>query len=187
MQMDDEKIVAFYIQRSQQAILETRKKYGAYCRVIARRILTNLRDVEECENDAYLAAWNTIPPQIPRKLSIFLGRIIRNIALDKHSYNTAKKRNNEFEVILTELEECLASSHTVETSYEAGELAQYISQFLYTLDEQSRNIFIQRYWYSYSIKDISLHFQMSSSKVKSNLFRTRNKLRFYLESEGLYI
>ncbi|WP_016992265.1 sigma factor [Lysinibacillus boronitolerans] len=90
--MDDEKIVALYIQRSQQAILETRKKYGAYCRVIARRILANLRDVEECENDAYLAAWNTIPPQIPRKLSIFLGRIIRNIALDKHSYNTAKKK-----------------------------------------------------------------------------------------------
>ena len=90
-------------------------------------------------------------------------------------------------MILAELEECLASSHTVETSYEAGEVAQYISQFLYTLDEQSRNIFIQRYWYSYSIKDLSLHFKMSSSKVKSNLFRTRNKLRFYLESEGIQI
>ncbi|MFM9531686.1 MULTISPECIES: sigma-70 family RNA polymerase sigma factor [Lysinibacillus] len=127
------------------------------------------------------------PSTNTKKTIYFLGRIIRNIALDKHSYNTAQKRNNEFEVILTELEECLASSHTVETSYEAGELAQYISQFLYTLDEQSRNIFIQRYWYSYSIKDISLHFQMSSSKVKSNLFRTRNKLRFYLKSEGLYI
>ncbi|WP_301108852.1 sigma-70 family RNA polymerase sigma factor [Sporosarcina sp.] len=185
--MEDENIVDLYLQRSGQAILETKKKYGAYCRVVARNVLSNRLDIEECENDTYLAAWNTIPPTIPRKLSVFLGRITRNIALDKHSYNTAKKRNREFEVILAELEECIASIHTVETEYEAGETANYINQFLYTIDEQSRNLFIKRYWYSNSIEELSRQFNMSSSKVKSILFRTRNKLRFYLEREGINI
>ncbi len=185
--MEDESIVYLYLQRSQQAILETKKKYGAYCRVIARSILSNYCDIEECENDTYLAAWNTIPPNIPRKFSVFLGRITRNIALDKHGYNTAKKRNSEFEVILAELEECIASIHTVEAEYEAGEIANYINKFLYTIDVQSRNIFIKRYWYSDSIAELSRQFDMSSSKVKSILFRTRNKLRFYLEKEGVNI
>lgn len=185
--MEDEGIVDLYLKRSQQAILETKKKYGAYCRVVARNVLSNRLDIEECENDTYLAAWNTIPPNIPRKFSVFLGRITRNIALDKHGYNTVKKRNREFEVILAELEECIASVHTVETEYEAGEIADYINQFLYTIDIQSRNLFIKRYWYSDSIEELSRQFNMSSSKVKSILFRTRNKLRFYLEREGINI
>ncbi|WP_341301024.1 RNA polymerase sigma factor [Lysinibacillus sp. FSL H8-0500] len=185
--MEDEKIVALYIQRSQQAIAETKDKYGAYCKVIARNILSSYRDIEECENDTYLAAWHTIPPTIPKRLAVFLGKIMRNIALDRYSYNTAKKRNPEFNMILAELEECIASPYTVETEYEAGEIAKYISQFLYTIDQQSRNLFIHRYWYSYSIAEFAIHFQMSSSKVKSRLFRTRNKLRFYLEEEGVQL
>lgn len=182
--MDDQGIVGLYLQRSQQAIVETKYKYGTYCRVIAGNILSSYSDIEECENDTYLAAWNAIPPTMPRKLSIFLGRITRNIALDKHGYNTAKKRSREFEIILTELEECLASADTVETEYEAGELAGLINEFLYTLDEQARNLFITRYWHSYSIKDLSMKFHISSSKVKSTLFRSRNKLRAHLEKEG---
>lgn len=183
--MEDQGIVYLYLQRSQQALLETKNKYGAYCKAIARNILSNYSDIEECENDTYLAAWNAIPPNKPRKLSVFLGRITRNIALDKYGYNTAKKRNREFEVILTELEGCLASPDTVETEYEAGEVAILINQFLYKTDEQARNLFIRRYWYSDSIEDLSLRFHMSSSKVKSILFRTRNKLRDYLDQEGV--
>jgi len=183
--MEDQGIVHLYLERSQQAILETKYKYGAYCKVIARNILSNFSDVEECENDTYLAAWNAIPPNMPRKFSVFLGRITRNIALDKHGYNTAKKRNREFEVILTELEGCLASPDTVETEFEAGEIANLINQFLYAIDEQPRNIFIRRYWYSDSIENIALRFNMSSSKVKSILFRARNKLRVYLAKEGV--
>ncbi|AIQ37610.1 RNA polymerase sigma-70 factor, ECF subfamily protein [Paenibacillus sp. FSL R5-0345] len=183
--MEDQGIVHLYLQRSQQAILETKKKYGAYCRVIARNIISNLSDVEECENDAYLAAWNAIPPNLPRNFPVFLGRITRNIALDKYGYNTAQKRNREFEVILTELEECLASPDTVETEYEEGEIASLINQFLYSIDEQARNIFIGRYWYSYSIEELSMRFNMSSSKVKSILFRTRKKLRIHLNKEGV--
>ncbi|WNS42321.1 sigma-70 family RNA polymerase sigma factor [Paenibacillus sp. MMS20-IR301] len=183
--MEDQGIIRLYLQRSQQAIVETKNKYGAYCRVIARNILPSNPDIEECENDTYLAAWNAIPPNLPEKLPVFLGRITRNIALDKHSYNTAKKRSREFEVILTELEECIAGPATVETEYEAGETAGLINQFLYGLDEQNRNLFIRRYWYADSIKELSREFKMSSSKVKSILFRLRNKLRSHLKQEGV--
>ena len=183
--MEDQRIVNLYIERSQQAIVETKNKYGAYCKAIARNILSSSSDIEECENDTYLATWNAIPPTIPRKLSVLLGRITRNIALDKYGYNTAKKRNRRFEVILTELEGCLASTDTVETIYEAGEIANLINQFLYAIDEQARNLFIRRYWYSDSIENLSIRFNMSSSKVKSILFRTRNKLKVYLVKEGV--
>lgn len=183
--MEDQGIVHLYLERSQQAIVETKNKYGAYCRVIARNILSSYSDVEECENDTYLAAWNAIPPTMPRKFSVFLGRITRNIALDKYGYNTAKKRNREFEVILTELEDCLSSTDTVETVYEAGEIAKVINQFLYDIDEQARHLFIRRYWYTESIKDLAMRFNMSTSKVKSILFRTRNKLRIHLDKEGV--
>lgn len=185
--MEDHEIVHLFLQRSQRAIIETKNKYGAYCRVIARNILSNDSDVEECENDTYLAAWDAIPPHLPRKFPVFLGRLTRNIALDKHGYNTAKKRNREFEVMLTELEGCLASPRTVEKEYEAGELANLISQFLYDTEVRARNIFIRRYWYSDSIGDLAMRFNMSSSKVKSILFRTRKKLRAYLDKEGGYL
>lgn len=184
-QMDDQKIIQLYLNRSQQAIEETKKKYGAYCKVIARNILSDYSDVEECENDTYFATWNAIPPHIPRKFSVFLGSITRNIALDKFGYNTAKKRNHEFERILNELEECLASPMTVEGQYESGEIANLINQFLYRIDEQARNLFILRYWYSDSIERLSSRFNISNSKVKSILFRTRKKLRIYLEKEGI--
>jgi len=163
--------------------LETKRKYGAYCKAIARNIIRNHEDIEECENDTYLAAWNAIPPSTPKNLAVFLGRIARNIALDKHGYNTAKKRNRKFEVILTEMEG-LTSNNTVDTEFAAGEIANVINQFLYGIDEQTRNLFIRRYWYSDSIKSLSERFHMSGSKVKSILFRTRNKLKVYLEMEG---
>ena len=183
--MDDQEIINLYLNRSQQAILETKYKYGAYCKAIARNILSNNLDVEECENDTYLAAWNTIPPNIPRKFSIFLGRITRNIALDKFGYNTAKKRNHEFVQLLNELEDCLPSLITVEMQYEAGEMANLINTFLYGIDELARNIFILRYWNSDSIDSLASRFNISSSKVKSILFRTRKKLRIHLERAGI--
>lgn len=185
--MDDEKIIALYWERSQTAIVETSNKYGGYCRSIASNILSSYLDIEECENDTYLAAWRTIPPTRPNKLSTFLGRLTRNIALDKYGYNTAQKRNNEFSMILSELEEFLASSETVESQYETGEIAKLISHFLSVIDQESSKVFIRRYWYSDSIQDISVRFNMSNSKVKSMLHRTRNKLKKYLEKEGIRI
>lgn len=185
--MDDQEIIQLYLIRSQQAIAETKEKYGSYCKAIARNILSDYSDVEECENDTYLATWHSIPPHLPRKFSVFLGRITRNIALDKYGYNTAKKRNREFELLLHELEDCLASPMTVEAQYESGEIANLINQFLYETDELARNLFILRYWHSDSIDSLSNRFNISNSKVKSILFRTRKKLRIHLERAGVHL
>lgn len=185
--MDDEKIVDLFWERSELAIVETKTKYGKYCRSIAFNILSNYSDVEECENDTYIAAWNAMPPTRPTKLLAFLGRLTRNIALDRYDYNFAQKRNGEFNLLLSELEECIPSTYNLEAQYENGQIAKAISKFLYTVDSQRRVIFIRRYWYSDSIKDISLQFGITDSKVKSILFRTRNKLKAYLEKEGIKI
>lgn len=183
--MDDENIIDLFWERSELAIAETSTKYGIYCRTIALNILSNHSDAEECENDTYIAAWNAMPPTRPTKLLAFLGRLTRNIALDKYDYNTAKKRNGEFDILLSELEECLHSPNNVETEFESGQVSKAISEFLRTIDSEQRVTFIRRYWFLDSIKDISSKFGISESKVKSMLFRTRNKLKIYLEKEGI--
>lgn len=183
--MEDELIIDLYWERSEDAISETAKKYGRYCYTIAFNLLSNHADAQECENDTYVAAWNAIPPTRPNKLLPFLGRLARNIALNRYDYNMAKKRNDEFNILLSELEECIQAPNTVETEIEAGYVAKLISDFLRTIDTESRCVFLRRYWYSDSIKDISTRYGMSSSKIKSMLFRTRNKLRDYLKKEGV--
>ena len=185
--LEDEKIVALYMERSENAIIETASKYGSFCRTIAFNILSNYTDAEECENDTYLAAWNTIPPTRPAKLSTFLGRLTRNIALDKYDYYTAQKRNSKFDLLLSELDDCISVPDNVEEEYEAGQVAKIISEFLRSRDYESRNVFLRRYWYADSISDISERFGMSESKVKSMLFRTRKKLKQYLKREGMII
>lgn len=185
--MEDEKIIDLFWERSESAISETSKKYGRYCQKIALNILNNREDAEECENDAYIALWNTIPPNRPSFLKVFLGRMVRNISLDKYDYNTAKKRNNKFDIILSELEECIASTENVESIYEKGQVSKAISDFLRSIDKDKRIVFIRRYWYSDSISDISQLLGFSESKIKSMLFRTRNKLKVHLKKEGLLI
>lgn len=187
MTLDDEKIVDLYWERTEIAISETSKKYSRYLRTIAFNILSNHLDAEECENDTYIAAWNAMPSARPNKLLAFLGRITRNIALDRYDYNTAKKRNNEFDLLLSELEDFISSPSDVETQFENGELSKAISNYLRTIDSKYRLVFIRRYWYSDSIKSISSHLSMSESKVKSILFRTRKNLKTYLEKEGIII
>lgn len=183
--MEDEKIIDLFWEHSESAILETSKKYGRYCNKIAFHILHNNQDADECENDAYHAVWNAIPPNRPRSLKVFLGRIVRNISLSKYDYNTAKKRNSHFDVILSELNDCIASSENVEAIFERGELFDVLNTFLSQIDQESRIVFVRRYWYCDSIADLSLLLKMSESKVKSMLFRIRNKLKLYLEKEGV--
>lgn len=185
--MDDDKIIDLYWERSEKAISETSKKYSRYLRAIASNILSNHLDAEECENDTYIAAWNAMPSARPNRLLAFLGRITRNIALDRYDYNTAKKRNNEFDILLSELEDFVSTSTDVETQFENGELSKIISSFLRTINSEYRIISIRRYWYTDSIKSISLQLGMSESKVKSILFRTRNNLKTYLEKEGIVL
>ena len=185
--MQDNEIIALYWARAEGAIAETAKRYGSYCYAIAWNILHRQEDAEECENDTWLAAWNTMPPARPQKLATFLGRLTRNIALDRYDYNTAQKRGGEFPLVLSELSECIAAVDNVEKQVEAQETADCISTFLRTQSKISRMVFVRRYWYADSIADIAKRFGMRESRVKSMLFRTRNKLRDYLEAEGVIL
>lgn len=185
--MEDSQIIDLYWQRSENAIAETSAKYGKLLRKIALNIVGNFSDAEECENDTYVATWNAIPPTRPNILSAFLGKIARNIALNRYEYNRAQKRNNEFDLVLSELEECIASKSTVEESVEEGLVASMLDEFLEGLKKETRVIFVRRYWYSDSVKDIAKRMQISESKVKTVLFRTRNQLQDYLAERGVFV
>lgn len=185
--MTDETIIELFFRRSEDAIRNTSQKYGKYLMKIAMNILGQYEESEECVNDTYMAAWNKIPPKRPQKLLPYLGRITRCLALNRYDYLTAQKRNAQFALQLSELEECLSGSNSVESEYEAGEIAAVISAFLREQKQDVRNIFIRRYWFSDNITEIASRFNMSESKVKSILFRTRNRLKKHLESEGYNI
>ncbi len=183
--MDDNQIIDLYIRRSENAIAETDIKYGTLCRQLAMNILSCREDTEECLNDAYLGAWNAIPPQMPVLLRAFVCAIVRNHALKKYAYVTAEKRNPRAATSIAELEECVPSSGTPEETLENAEIAKVISAFLRVLDRESRIIFLRRYWYFDSVTDIAECFGVSTGRVSSALFKTRKKLRAYLLKEGI--
>lgn len=186
--MDDEKIIDLYYARSETAIHETAQKYGSYCARIAMNILENREDSDECVSDTYLKTWNAIPPQRPEVFQSFLGRITRNLSLNRYKERHRQKRGgNEVDLLLSELESCVSSGHTIETELEVGRIAENINNFLYSIEVEHRVIFIRRYWYVDSISSISKRLGVSESKVKSILFRTRNRLRVYLAKEGVWI
>ena len=182
--MDDKTIIELFWQRSEQAISETDKKYGKLCLDVAQRIVFNAQDAEECVNDTYLGAWNTIPPSRPDVLSAFILKITRNVAMKKIRYENAKKRSVHATVSFTELDECISSQESMEETVEANELAKSLEAFLGNIDYESRNMFIRRYWFFDSIKEIAIRFAVSESKVKSQLFRVRNNLKKHLVKEG---
>ena len=189
--MDDKRIVTLYLERSETAISETEKKYGRYCLSIAKNILGNQEDAEECVNDTYLDVWSSIPPHKPTCLSTFLGKITRRRAIDRvRTQNRDKRGGNELTVALDELNECIPSGQPAENQaekqYFSDMLSRSINSFLGRLGKTERDIFICRYWYTESIRDISRSFGFSESKVKSMLMRTRQKLREHLEKEDLY-
>jgi len=185
--MDDSEIIELYFKRSETAIAETDLKYGRLCRYISANILHSLEDSEECVNDTYLGAWNTVPPQRPNKFSAFIGRITRNLALKKYEYISAAKRNPEVLSSLAELDECVSGQECVESELENRRVEKAISAFLWQQDVEKRTVFIRRYWYFESINGISKRCGFSQSKVTSMLYHTRQKLRDYLESEGIEI
>lgn len=186
--MDDGRIIELYWQRDEYAITATAEKYGAYCGRIAKNILLSLEDAEECVNDTWLHAWDAIPPHRPSRLSVFLGKITRELSLNQHKARFAQKRGNgELALALDELGECIASGETVEQTLEYELVGKIISDFLRKQKEQSADIFIRRYYHVCSIKQIAAEFSMSESKVKSILFRLRKELRTYLESEDILL
>lgn len=183
--MKDNEIIDLYFARNENAISETAQKYGRMLKAIAYGILKNVSDCEECENDTYFAAWNKIPPQIPKALAAFLGRITRNIALDKYAYYTADKRNREFETTLCELEEILPGGTNPAQHYENVEFAECITAFLHAQSYTKRVVFVRRYWYCDTIAEIASAYRFSESKVKSMLMRMRNELKIFLERNDI--
>lgn len=185
--MDDSKIIEMFYERSEQAIVELSQKYGSILKKVAGNILNDKRDVEECVNDAYLGAWNTIPPQNPNPLISYVCRIVRNLALKKYHSNAAAKRNSIYDAALEELENCFSLSGSAEEEFNAIETAHIIDEFLETLDRESRVMFVRRYWYSDSIADIAELFKTGNHIVSVRLARIRAKLKKYLIKKGISI
>ena len=184
--MDDEKIVALFYERDEQALLQTQKKYNTYCLAIAQRIVGSHEDAEECVNDAYHRAWETIPPEKPQLLSSYIGLLTRRISLNKARANRAAKRGGgELLLILDELQECIPDA--------AGEqvddfvVRDALNAFLAMLPPKTRVVFMRRYWHAQSAAEIAKDCGMSVSAVNTLLHRTRKQLEEHLLSHHIYL
>ncbi|QRN85708.1 RNA polymerase sigma factor [Clostridia bacterium] len=183
--MDDRKIVELFFERDETAIKHTTVKYGRRLRSLSRGIVKDLQTAEECENNTYLETWNSIPPNEPKEyLYAFLARIIRHISLNCCRDRKRLKRSAYICELSVEMEQCIPAPDDCECRIDEIELKQAINSFLVGLGAEKRNIFLRRYWYLDSIADISKRFDLSESKVKTTLFRSRNKLREHLVKEG---
>ena len=182
--MEDKDIIRLYIDRAEDAIEKTAEKYGSLCHAIAKNVLGNDEDAKECVNDTYLAVWNRIPPEEPRSLCAYIGKIARNIALNRFDYNTASCRNGNTDVVLDELSEILPDE-SVDILSEGKELMGALNRFLSTEKKRARVIFVRRYFYCESIMAIAERVHMQEGAVRSSLFRMRKKLAIYLKKQGL--
>ena len=183
--MSDEQIVTLYFQRNETAIRATRDRYGPYCHSIADRILGSAEDAQECVNDTWLRAWNSIPPQRPRVLRSFLAKITRNLAFDRFKREHTRKRGSgEIQLALDELAECVAANSDVESEVLSEELKRYIDRFLRELPEQKRNVFLRRYFYVEPTSAIAKRYGLKESNVLMILSRTRSELKQHLKKEG---
>lgn len=179
--MEDKDIIALFWARSEEAIRVTAGKYGNYCAAIIHRVLGDGRDVEECLGDTWLGAWNAMPPQRPERLPPFLGRIARNTALDRYDYNTAQSRRPRRGP--GGAGECVGGDPAGE-NFDLRRLGEAISAYLDTVSPECRRVFLRRYWYCDSIREIAAGYGFTQGKVKSMLHRARRGLRAYLTEEG---
>lgn len=183
--MDDSKIITLFFERSQNAVNELSEKYGRLCLQISVNILKNISDSEECVNDAYLALWNNIPPEVPDDLKTYLIKVVRNISLKRYHANTAVKRNSFYDTALSELEEVLTADVSSENEVLFKELSEKINTFLGGLSRENRTFFVCRYYYGDSIKAIAEKTGNTPHLVSVRLMRTREKLKEYLRKEEL--
>lgn len=184
--MEDNQIIQLYFDRSEDAISQTAVKYGKYCHTIAYNILHNFEDSEECVNDTYWKAWGIIPPRRPKKLAAFLGKITRNLSLDVYRHYTADKRGGgEMAIALDELGDCVSSLVSMDDYTNEMVLVDTLNRFLASLSAEHRKIFMRRYWYISSVKEIADDYGITESKVKMSLLRSRNQLKAVLEKEGI--
>ncbi|MFD1887352.1 RNA polymerase sigma factor [Paenibacillus wenxiniae] len=183
--LNDEDIVQLYWDRRESAIAESAARYERYCYSISYNILHDTEDAEECVNDTWLRTWNTIPPQRPNKLSFFVGRITRNLSLDKYKAKKAKKRGGDMPSLMEELTECIPASTNVEQTLLDQDLNRTINQFMHSLPERECNLFLARYWYGMSLSEMAERFNVKENNIKASLFRSRGKLKSYLIKEGM--
>lgn len=197
--MEDGKIIELYWGRSESAISATSEKYGGYLYAISHRILRDDGDSEECVNDTYLKAWDSMPPERPKALRFFLGKITRNLSLDRYRTKGREKRGGgQVEESFEELKECFSAAQGIgqagqgarkewdpENAVDQLALRDCLSRFLGELSRENRAIFLQRYWYFLSIKEIADELEIGESKVKMSLHRTRENLKSFLEKEGI--
>ncbi len=186
--MEDSRIIDLYWARSEEALSETARKYGRYCHSIARNILNNDEDAEECVSDAYLRAWNAIPPARPARLQTWLGRIVRNLSLNKREKALAEKRGaGQLPLILDELAECIPDGPDGEALTESILIRDVLDRFLEALPPEARRIFVRRYWYLSSLREIAEEYGISEGSAAVSLLRTRMKLKSVLEKEGIHL
>ena len=185
--MTDEQIIALFFERSEQAICELDGKYGKVLRNLSYNILNDRLDAEECVNDSYLGVWNVIPPESPNPLLTFICTSVRNISIKKYHANTALKRNSTDDVAMSEVANYILSPNNVETEIEAKELAGMIEAFLETLTMENRVIFMRRYWFADSYKEIADRVGITEKRVSMRLTRIRKQMREYLMSKEVWV
>ena len=185
--MEDNQIIDLYWQRDEQAIVETSKKHGAFCHSIAKNILCIDEDAEECVNDTYHQAWNAIPPQRPAKFRAWLGRVVRNIALNLWNKNHTQKRYSGMSELLSELEDCIPSSKTVEQEIEDKELTEIVDRWLHSIDREDQVLFVRRYWNGIALKELAKEQAVSPGKLSQRMYRLRISLKTALEKEGVHL
>ena len=185
--MEDNYIVDLFLHRDEEAIRQTQIKYNRYCHSIAFNILNNQEETEECLNDTWLTVWNTIPPTIPTYLGVYVGKITRINALKRFEYLHAEKRSKAKNILdIDELTDFLSNSINIEEEMIAKDIVKSIEDFLKGISERDRNMFLQRYYYFYSVADISLHHGVKPNYVRTVLRRICVKLKKYLNERGYY-
>ena len=185
--LEDSQIIDLFFERSEQAIEELDMKYGSVVKKTASNLLRSRADAEECVNDTYLGVWNSIPPHRPAPLIAYVCRIARNLAVSRIRSDTAVKRGRGFDLVLEEMEDFIPSDVDLEADYEAKELLENIERFLSSLDYDDRFLFVRRYWYADSVKDIAAMMRVKENRVSVRLFRLREQLRKILQKEGLLV
>lgn len=183
--MTDERLVELFFDRSEEAVTELSERYGRLCMAMASRLLHDSRDAEECVSDAYLAVWDTIPPNRPENLRAYLLRILRNLAIKRYRKNTAEKRDPSYDVSLDELAECIPDRSDTETALESAELTEAMNGFLASLSTVNRVIFLRRYWFADSCEEIGKRVGLREKNVTVRLTRIRKQLKTYLKNKGV--
>ena len=185
--MNDIEIIGLFFNRNESAISECNNKYGHSLKRLSFNILRNFEDCEECLNDTYIKAWESIPPQKPSSLFAYLGRIIRNISINLYNKNRAKKRDSGITTLLSELSDCVPDNSSTEEEFNSNFLNEVIDKWLLSLSEDDRKLFVGRYWFGEDLKTLAKKLNITSNYASVKIFNLRKSLKATLEKEDIYL